>query len=126
MLGLTSKHNTCIVVVIHPPLALGEFEQLVLLAILRLGASAYGVSIRQEIVTCARRSVSPGALYTTLDRLETKGALTSEEGAPTPERGGRAKRFYSVTQVGQEQLVEAQRSFERMMSGLELLGKQRG
>ena len=126
MLGLTSRNNNCNVVVMDLTTPLGEFEQLVLLAILRLGASAYGVSIRQEIVTYARRSVSPGALYTTLDRLEKKGALTSEEGAPTPERGGRAKRFYSVTQAGRGQLVEAQRSFQRMMSGLELLGEQRG
>jgi DNA-binding PadR family transcriptional regulator len=103
---------------------LGEFEQLVLLAILRLGTTAYGVSIRQEILACARRTVSPGALYTTLDRLEKKGLLDSEEGAPTPERGGRAKRFYAVTVAGRRQLIEAQRSFQRMMSGLELLGEQ--
>ncbi len=105
---------------------LGEFEQLVLLAILRLGAKAYGVSIRQEIVCCARRQVSPGALYTTLERLETKGLVGSEVGAPTPERGGRAKRFYAVTETGQSQLVDAQRSFQRMLVGLELLGGHHG
>ena len=124
-MNLTSSNNNFNVVVMQMASPLGEFEQLVLLAILRLHANAYGVSIRQEIVTYAHRSVSPGALYTTLDRLEKKGALTSEEGAPTPERGGRAKRFYSVTQAGRGQLIEAQRSFQRMMLGLELLGEQR-
>lgn len=102
--------------------SLGEFEQLVLLAILRLGTEAYGVSIRKEILSCTRRDVSPGALYTTLDRLETKGDVASEAGPPTPERGGRAKRFYTVTGNGRERLVSAQRSFQSMMSGLNLLG----
>jgi len=105
---------------------LGEFEQLVLLAILRLGATAYGVSIRQELLACARRTVSPGALYTTLDRLEKKGFVHSKEGAPTPARGGRAKRFYEVSKAGRRQLIAAQHSFQRMLSGLELLGEQRG
>jgi PadR family transcriptional regulator PadR len=105
---------------------LGEFEQIVLLAILRLGTTAYGVSIRQEILACTRRSVSPGALYTTLDRLEKKNTVVSREGEPTPERGGRAKRFYTVTEAGRGQLAEAQRAFQQLMSGLELLGEQYG
>lgn len=108
------------------PSSIGEFEQLVLLAILRLGPTAYGVSIRKELHACAMRIVSPGALYTTLDRLEKKGLVNSEEGDPTPERGGRAKRFYAVTETGRGQLIEAQRLFQRMMSGLELLRDQNG
>ena len=106
--------------------SLGEFEQMVLLAILRLRDGAYGVSIRAELLACARREVSPGALYTTLERLEKKKFVTSEEGAPTPERGGRAKRFYTVTRTGLAQLLEAQRAFQRLLSGLEILGGQHG
>ena len=105
---------------------LGEFEQVVLLAILRLGTTAYGVSIRQEILTCTRRNVAPGALYTTLDRLEKKSTVVSREGESTPERGGRAKRFYTVTEAGRAQLAEAQRAFQQLMSGLQLLGEQYG
>ncbi len=123
---LTKAYNNCIVVVMGDTTALGEFEQLVLLAILRLGETAYGVSIRRELLSCALRQVSPGALYTTLDRLEQKGLITSEEGTPTPERGGRAKRFYTVTKIGRARLIQAQRSFQRMMSGLGLLGNAHG
>ena len=114
------------VVVMSDASSLGEFEQLVLLAILRLGGDAYGVTIRRELLACAGRSASPGALYTTLDRLEKKGYVSSEEGAPTPERGGRAKRFYQVSEVGRRLLINAQSSFQRMMSGLQLLGKRHG
>jgi DNA-binding PadR family transcriptional regulator len=103
--------------------SLGEFEQVVMLAILRAEKNAYGVSIREEILACTRRAVSPGALYTTLDRLEKKGHVASKEGAPTPERGGRSKRFYTVTRTGKAQLVAAQSSFQRMLSGLNLLGE---
>jgi PadR family transcriptional regulator PadR len=103
--------------------ALGDFEQVVLLAILRLGDQAYGVSIRREIDLCTQRKVSPGALYTTLERLEQKGIVFARDGNPTPERGGRAKRFYKVTQTGQKVLVDAQRSFQRLMEGLNLIGE---
>jgi PadR family transcriptional regulator PadR len=102
---------------------LGEFEQTVLLAILRLPNEAYGVSIREEILTCTRRAISPGALYTTLDRLEQKGLVVTKEGSATAERGGRAKRFYRLTRAGQKQLVESQRSFQRLLAGLNLLGE---
>ena len=124
--SLTEPHNNYNVAVMRTATPLGEFEQVVLLAILRLGTTAYGVSVRQEILACTRRSVSPGALYTTLDRLEKKKTVVSREGAPTPERGGRAKRFYTVTEAGRGQLAEAQRGFQRLMSGLELLGEQYG
>ena len=105
---------------------LGEFEQVVLLAILRLNDTAYGVSIRKEIHACTRRTVAPGALYTTLDRLERKGLISSTEGEPTAERGGRSKRFYAVTKRGKTQLISALRDYEKLMSGLELLGEQNG
>ena len=103
--------------------ALGELEQTILLAVLRLEDEAYGVSIRREIAQCTRREVAPGALYTTLDRLEQKGIVVARDGDPTPERGGRAKRFYKVTREGRTLLVEAQRSFEKLMEGLDLLGR---
>ena len=77
--------------------SLGEFEQIVLLAILRLGEFAYGVSIRDEIAACTGRAPAPGALYTTLDRLENKGMVGSRLVDPTPLRGGRAKRYFNVT-----------------------------
>jgi len=107
-----------------PPL--GEFEQLVLLAILRLGETAYGVSIRQEIETHANRKVAPGALYTTLERLEMKSLITSATGEPTPVRGGRSKRFYQVSDEGRSRLAAAQRAFQRMAQGLQLLGGHNG
>ncbi len=100
---------------------LGEFEQTVMLSILRLGEDAYGVSIRREILLCAERNVSPGALYTTLDRLETKGNLTSHAGEATASRGGRAKRFYTLTKQGRERLAAAQHAFQRLLVGVQLL-----
>lgn len=105
---------------------LGEFEQIVLLAILRLKAGAYGVSIRKEIHLHTRRVVAPGALYTTLDRLEKKGMVVAVQGEPTPERGGRSKRFYEVTKAGRAQLIDAQRAYQKLMAGLELLRGQNG
>lgn len=102
--------------------SLGEFEQIVLLAILRLGDHAYGVSIRQEIETCTGRQASPGALYTTLDRLEAKGMLASRMGEPTAERGGRAKRFVRVTHKGHHAIAAAQQAYQKLLHGLTLLG----
>ena len=80
---------------------LGEFEQLALLAILRLGQNAYGTTIREAIEHATSRVVAIGALYTTLDRLERKGFVQSESGEPTPERGGRAKRYFTLTSSGE-------------------------
>lgn len=103
---------------------LGEFEQIVLLAILRLAdEGAYGVSIRQEIRERTGRSTVPGALYTTLDRLEQKGLVASRFGEPTPARGGRAKRYYDVTSAGLAALRRAQSSYQSLMQGLKLFGK---
>lgn len=102
--------------------SLGEFEQIVMLTILRLGQGAYGAAIRAEIETCTGRASTPGALYTTLDRLEKKSMLSSRLADPTAERGGRAKRFFRLTEAGSAALTEAQRSYQRLMSGLNLLG----
>ena len=101
---------------------LGEFEQIVLLAILRLSDNAYGVTIREEIMAQTDREPSPGALYVTLDRLEEKGFVRSQFGDPTPQRGGRAKRFFSVSAKGVESVARAQRSYQRLMRGLKLPG----
>src|SRR5205085_6667906 len=79
---------------------LGEFEHLIVLALLRLDDLAYGVTVRQEIELRTKREVSIGAVYATLDRLERKGYVSSYRGDPTPQRGGRSKRFFRVTQKG--------------------------
>ena len=105
-----------------PVETLGEFEQIVLLAILRLGEDAYGVAIRGEIKKRTDREPAPGALYTTLDRLEDKGFLTSRLGDPTPQRGGRAKRYFRVSAQGVAAVARAQRSFQRLLKGLKLPG----
>ena len=102
--------------------ALGEFEQVVLLAILRLGEEAYGVTIRREIAKCTEREPAPGALYTTLDRLEEKRLVSSAYGDPTPERGGRAKRYFTVTASGVRAVARAQRAYQRLLKGLALPG----
>ncbi|MDR3698269.1 MAG: PadR family transcriptional regulator [Candidatus Sulfopaludibacter sp.] len=102
--------------------SLGEFEQVVLLAILRLGENAYGVTISAEITECTRRRPAPGALYTTLDRLEDKGLLSSRMGDPTPQRGGRAKRYFTLNSKGLREITRAQQSYRRLLRGCELPG----
>jgi PadR family transcriptional regulator PadR len=102
--------------------SLGEFEQVVLLAILRLGDGAYGVTIGAEISACTLRDPAPGALYTTLDRLEDKGLVTSMLGDPTPQRGGRAKRYFAVSPAGLAAITQAQRSYRRLLEGCGLPG----
>lgn len=79
---------------------LGEFEYLIITATARLGEDAYGAGIRREIENATGRSCSIGALYTTLDRLETKGFIKTRMGDPTPQRGGRPKRMVRVTVKG--------------------------
>jgi PadR family transcriptional regulator, regulatory protein PadR len=100
-----------------PPL--GELEQLILLAILRLGPDAYGLSIARELETEAGRRLSRGALYTSLDRLETKGLLRWRLEAGGPERQALPKRVYSVTPRGIVALRSAHRVLRRMWRGLE-------
>jgi len=79
---------------------LGEFELMLLLTILRLGDDAYGVPLSRELAAMRGRDVSVGSVYASLDRLEIKGLITSSLGESTPERGGRAKRYFRVTQQG--------------------------
>ncbi len=102
--------------------SLGEFEQVVLLAILRLDDKAYGVTIRSEIAECTRRVPTPGALYTTLDRMEEKGIVRSWLGDATPQRGGRSKRYFVLTKAGRAALIDAQQAYQRLLDGLDLLG----
>ena len=99
--------------------ALGEFEYLVMLAVLRLGANAYGMRVRQEISTRTGRDVTIGAVYATLERLAEKGLLTASISEPTPERGGRAKRSFTLTGAGMEAANRARRDMARMLEGLE-------
>ena len=98
---------------------LGEFEQVVLLAILRLGDEAYAVSVQSEIERCTGRDLSRGSIYITLDRLETKGYLRSRLADPTPERGGRAKRYYTLRPRALEALRENRRALVALWRGLE-------
>jgi PadR family transcriptional regulator PadR len=93
---------------------LGEFELMVLLAVLRLDDSAYGVTILREIRDRAERRVSRGAVYITLDRLESKGFLRSTLADPTPQRGGKAKRLFRVSERG----VTALRVYRRALSNM--------
>jgi len=98
---------------------LGDFEQLVLLGVLRLGEEAYGAAIRQEIHARSGRDVSINAVYTTLDRLEAKGLLRSSIGEPTPQRGGRRRKFYEVRPAGMAAARHAYQSLRAMADGLE-------
>jgi PadR family transcriptional regulator PadR len=99
--------------------ALGEFEHMVLLAIMRLGEDAYAVPVRDEIARCTGREVSRGSIYITLDRLETKGYLKSRLADPTPERGGRAKRYYALRPRAVDALRESRRALIALWRGLE-------
>ena len=101
---------------------LGEFEQVVILAVFRLGDAAYGVTIRQEIMARTDRAPAPGALYTTLERLEEKGLVTSSLGEATPVRGGRAKRYVKVTPKGLAAVARAQQSYQSLLQGMRLPG----
>ncbi len=98
---------------------LGEFEQIVLLAILRLGEEAYGVPIREEIERRTGRTLTVGALYRTLDRLEHKGYVSSAFSDPTPERGGRSKRYFTVKPLGLRTLRASRAAMSAMWEGLE-------
>ena len=100
---------------------LGEFEQLILLAILRIGKEAHAALIREEIEARIDRQISRGAVYTTLDRLENKGLLSSLLGEPRPVRSGRARRYYMVEPEGVEALNEAREVMRKMWTGLELV-----
>jgi len=98
---------------------LGEFEQIVLLAVIRLGEDAYGVPIRREIEDRTGRSLTVGALYRTFDRLEEKGYITSWFSDPIPERGGRSKRYFKVKPPGMRALRETREALPAMWDGLD-------
>ena len=100
---------------------IGEFEQMVLLAVLRQGHSAYAIGVREELERSAGRSVSRGALYRTFDRLEAKGYLEweMESGGPVPERGGHPMRRFRVTEAGVEALQASRTALINLWSGLE-------
>lgn len=98
---------------------LGEFEQLVLLAVLRLEDEAYAVPVRKEIAKRTRRSTARGAVYITLERLEAKGYLDSRLADASPQRGGRARRYYRVLPAGMRALEQSWNAMHRMWEGLE-------
>jgi DNA-binding PadR family transcriptional regulator len=100
-------------------LILGEFEQLVLLALLRLGNGAFGAAIHREIVTRTGRDLPMSAVYVTLQRLERKRMICSYIGTSTPQRGGRRRKHYLLDTAGQRALVRAYRTFGAMTAGLQ-------
>jgi PadR family transcriptional regulator PadR len=104
---------------LKPAAVLGDFEQLVLLGVLRLDGRAYGAAIRQEIHERSGRDVSINAVYTTLDRLEGKGLLRSWVGEPTAQRGGRRRKCYAMRPAGSLALRQAYHAFTAMTAGLE-------
>src|SRR5260370_6603842 len=101
---------------------LGEFEQIVLLALLRMREGAYGMRIRKEIEERTGRPVSIGAIYATLDRMQSKGYVSSWLADPTAERGGRAKRFFKMEAAGITALKQSQDALNRMLKGVRIEG----
>jgi len=99
--------------------SLGGFEEVVLLAVMRLGAESYGVTIRREIEERTGRDISLGAIYPTLDRLEDKGLVTSWMGEPTGERGGRSRRHFQLLPAGREALRRSHKEMAAMWAGFE-------
>jgi len=120
---LTAEHFLYIVCLMSSRDYLGEFEHIVVLALLRLSEQAYGVTVRQEIEVRTGREVSIGAIYATLGRLETKGYVNSYLGDPTPERGGRSKRFFRVTAKGVAAVNRTHRALRSMTEGLRLASR---
>ena len=101
---------------------LGEFEQIVLLVVARLegGGGAYGMAIRQEIDERTSYDVAIGSVYSALDRMEKKGLVASEVGDPTPERGGRAKRYCRLRRPGARALTRSRETYAKLWEGFEL------
>jgi PadR family transcriptional regulator PadR len=97
---------------------LGEFELLVMLTVIRLGEGAYGVPISREIVQQTGRDVAFGTVYATLERLQKKGFVCSDLGEATPERGGRAKRYFRVTTTGLQMVRETKRTLTKLWRGV--------
>jgi PadR family transcriptional regulator, regulatory protein PadR len=101
---------------------LGQFEELILMGLVRLRENAYGVTIRREIAERTGRDVSVGAVYTTLDRLEGKGYISSRLGEPTAERGGRAKKYFRIEAPGVNALNRSRAMIDRMAEGIVHVG----
>ena len=99
---------------------LGEFEQVVMLAVARLRDGAYGMAIVDELLRRTGQEPSVGSVYAALDRLERRGLVGSGMGAPTPERGGRAKRFFRLEPAGARALAHARNVLDALWEGLEL------
>lgn len=97
---------------------LGSLEHIVLLALVRLGSDAYGMTVRREIEKRTGRDISIGAVYSTLERLEAKGFVSSSTGEPTAERGGRAKRMFQIEAEGARALRTSQEAIRKMTLGL--------
>jgi PadR family transcriptional regulator, regulatory protein PadR len=97
---------------------LGEFELMILLAVIHLGDEAYGVPISRELERHRGRDVSVGSVYAALERLETKALVSSALGDPTPERGGKAKRFFRITKEGLRQVHETRRVLSKLWLAL--------
>jgi PadR family transcriptional regulator, regulatory protein PadR len=100
------------------PNGLGDFEQLVLLALMRLEPEAYGVAIRDEIEKRTGRAVALGSVYTTLLRLEDKRLVATRLGDPTPQRGGRRKKYYRPLAAGRRELATSLDAIRSMTHGL--------
>ena len=100
---------------------LGNFELMVLLAVLRLGDDAYGVPISQAIEKSTGKEVVAGSVYAALERLETKGFVTSELGEPTAARGGRAKRYFRITARGLRETRATRQALIRLWEGIPAL-----
>jgi PadR family transcriptional regulator PadR len=100
-------------------IVLGDFEQLVMLSLMRQGSDAYGVSICDDITARTKRDVSLGAVYKTLERLEDKGLVSSRFGEPTAERGGRRKKHFKLLAPGHRALKDSMAALRNMTDGLE-------
>jgi DNA-binding PadR family transcriptional regulator len=111
---LHEHHFFTIVEVMSERSYLGELELMLLLAVIHLGEEAYGVPISRELEKYRRKDVAVGSVYAALERLEAKGLVTSSLGDPTPERGGKAKRFFRVTKEGLRQVHEMRRVLTRL------------
>ena len=102
---------------------LGEFELIILLTIIRLGDDAYGVPLSRELSKLRGRDVSVGSVYAALDRLELKGLIASSLGESTPERGGRAKRYFRVTEQGLRSVRETRKVLSKLWKSLPSMGE---
>ena len=104
---------------------LGEFELMIILAVIRLGEEAYGVPISLELERLRGRGVAVGSVYAALDRMESKGLVSSTLGDPTPERGGKAKRYFRATKNGLRQVSETKRILSELWRKLPKLKEER-